>query len=74
MVQFATVPGSLAYVEVGTVGSTTFYVLTEYPLWKEDTKYQLRADLTFAEAKADRLVTMRDFEAAKAAQAVLAQY
>ena len=47
MVQFATVPGALAYANVGQVGETSFYVLTEYPLWKEDTEYTVRTDLTF---------------------------
>ena len=74
MVQFATVPGALAYVNIGEVGTTSFFILTEYPLWKEDREYTVRTDLTFEEAKADRKVTTARFEAAQAAAETLAQY
>ena len=74
MVQFATVPGALAFVELGVVGETSFFIFAEYPLWKEDKEYMVRTDITLEEAVADRITTLESFEAAEAAAATLAQY
>lgn len=74
MVDFAIHEDSLTFVKLGTVGETEFFILTEFPLWEDDKEYQVRNDMTLAEAKADRKETMEAFAEVQQAADTLAQY
>lgn len=63
MIEFANNPEALAFVKMGTIDGTEYYILVDYPLWKDDKEYVVRTDMTLAEAQADRAGTIKEFEA-----------
>ena len=74
MVEYATNPDALVYVQVAGINDTSFFILVDKPLWEDDRVYRVRDDLTLDEAKNDRKETLAALEEAKEAQAILAQY
>lgn len=74
MVEYATNPEALAYIQVGGINETVFFILVEFPLWKDDEVYAVRDDLTLEEAELDRTETLEAIKEAHEATAVLAQY
>ena len=62
MIEFANNPNALAFVKLGNVNDYDYFILVEYPLWKDDKEYVVRDDMSLEEAQADREGTLIEFE------------
>lgn len=62
MIEFANNPNALAFVKLGNVNGYDYFILVEYPLWKDDKEYVVRDDMSLEEAQADRKGTLIEFE------------
>jgi len=71
MINYANNPEALAFVKIGDVADTSYFIYVEYPLWRDDNSYAVRTDMTVEEAQADRVSTLEQFEEAQAAVAEL---
>lgn len=73
MVNYANNEDALAFVRLGEVNGTHFYIYVEYPLWRDSEHYVVRNDMTVAEAIEDRENTIQAFEEAQEAMEALVE-
>jgi hypothetical protein len=73
MITFANNPKALAFTKLGSANGSTFYILVDYPMWRDDREYVVRTDMTLKQAQDDRTGTIEKFEGLIAKENELAE-
>lgn len=62
MITYANNPKALAFTKLGSANGSTFYILVDYPMWRDDREYVVRTDMTLKQAQDDREGTIKKFD------------
>lgn len=63
MTQYAMDEDALVFVKIGEIHGVEYFAYVTTPLWKDDSEYLVRNDMTVTEAKLDAIETFNEYNA-----------
>lgn len=63
MTQYAMDEDALVFVKIGEIHEVEYFAYVTTPLWKDDSEYLVRNDMTVTEAKLDAIETFNEYNA-----------